>query len=236
MSNAFQFKQFCVFDSNSSMKVGTDGVLLGAWANTSKTNSILDIGTGCGIIALMLAQRTSAFIDAIDIDNESILDAKINISNSNWTKRIIPSNISLQDFVKTNDKKFDLIISNPPFFNNSLKPPDKKRKLAKHTDSLSFETLVYSVKKLLNKNGKFCFILPMNEFQIFKNIILVEGLFINNITFVRPKKSKAINRVLAEISFSNISGNTINELCIRNEDNSFTDEYKELTKDFYIHF
>ncbi len=236
MSKAFKFKQFCVYDNNSSMKVGTDAVLLGAWANVSEANSILDIGTGCGIIALMLAQRTSANIDAIDIDKSSILDAEKNIKNSNWTKRINVSNISLQDFINKNDKKYDLILSNPPFFNNSLKPPDKKRKLAKHTDSLPFETLVYSVKKLLNKNGRFCLILPMNEFQIFKNIILIEDLFINNITFVKPKKSKEINRVLAEISFSEKSRNKINELCIRNEDNSFTGEYKELTKDFYLAF
>ena len=236
MSKAFQFKQFYVYDSKSSMKVGTDAVLLGSWANVLKANTILDIGTGCGIITLMLAQRTSAKIDAIDIDKNSIIEAENNIKNTKWSDRIRTLNISLQDFSKKNKNTYDLVISNPPFFINSLKPNDKKLQLAKHTDSLPFETLIYSIKFLLNKNGKFCLILPYNEFLVLKNIIQIEAMFINKITFVRPKKSKEINRVLAEISFSdNIKINT-DELCIRNEDNSFTDQYKELTKDFYLRF
>lgn len=235
-AEVFKFKQFSVYDNNSSMKVGTDAVLIGAWANTSFAKSILDIGTGCGVIALMMAQSSKANIDAIDIDESSISEAKRNVLNSSWPDKIKTIKTSLQDFVKNNDTKYDLIISNPPFFNNSHKPPDSKKKLAKHTDSLPFDVLILSIKKILNLNGSFCLILPYKEFQTFKDIIRIQGLFVNNITFVKPKKSKNTNRVLAEINFYENTEKKISRLCIRNENNSFTKEYIHLTKEFYPAF
>jgi tRNA1Val (adenine37-N6)-methyltransferase len=153
----FRFKQFSVDDSKCAMKVGTDAVLLGAWADVTCAETILDIGTGCGLIALMAAQRSNAHITAIDIDESTTLQSKENFLSSPWHDRL--EAIHIEQFQP--DYLFDLIICNPPFFKNALKTPFHERNLARHNDSLSFESLVSHVNILLSENGKFFFILPV---------------------------------------------------------------------------
>ncbi|MCK4663910.1 MAG: methyltransferase, partial [Bacteroidales bacterium] len=152
------------------MKIGTDSVLIGTWADCINLKNILDIGTGTGIIALMMAQRSDALITAIEIDHESYKQAKENVLNSAWTEQIFVKHISLQEFTENNTEKFDLIITNPPYFKNSFKPPDISRKIARHNDLLSFEELVYCVSKLISENGFFSLIIPYTESDNFINI------------------------------------------------------------------
>ncbi|MFM2293328.1 MAG: hypothetical protein RIS29_3141, partial [Bacteroidota bacterium] len=148
----FRFKQFTVFHDRCAMKVGIDGVLLGCWTNVADTSMVLDIGTGTGLIALMIAQRTDAHIDAIDIDEGAFEQAMINVQASPWSSRLNVVLSSLQDFVS--DKKYDLIVSNPPYFINSLKNPDEQRTTARHTDSLTHEELIDQCIPKLTEGGR----------------------------------------------------------------------------------
>src|ERR1035437_4301927 len=133
---AFRFKQFIIEDDLSTMKTGTDAILLGAWAEPGKADSILEIGTGCGVISLMLAQKSEAHITAIDIDPDSIVQAESNSMTSPWRDRIKAMNISLQDLTSISEKKYDLILTNPPFFIDFLKSPDERKNKAKHSSDL----------------------------------------------------------------------------------------------------
>ncbi len=218
------------------MKIGTDGCLLGAWANIENTTSILDIGTGSGVIALMLAQRSNATIDAVEIDNDAYQQALKNISESPWKNRTNVIHSSIQEYVKSCTKKYDLIVSCPPYFLNSLKAPDKKRRLARHTDSLSFEELISGALRLLKPEGKFCTIIPFDSFKLFSDIALIEGFHTVKITEAEPKAEATPVRVLLEMQREKMP-------CIKNkipildkEGKNYTSEYIELTKDFYIIF
>lgn len=232
---AFQFKQFFVEDSKCSMKVGTDAVILGAWAETSDEKSMLDIGTGSGVIALMMAQKCNANIDAIDFDLKSIEQAASNFKNSSWSKRLHAIHSSLQDYVKNKSKKYNLIISNPPFFENSLKSPIRDKNISKHTDWLKFNELALGIKLLLHPKGSACIILPPNETTLFLSDARVEGMHCNKRLNIIPVIGKECNRVILKIS--HIRSEIIeNELSIRDKNRNFTNEYIELTKDFYLKF
>ena len=145
------------------MKVGIDGVLLGAWADVTSAKSILDVGTGSGLIALMLAQRSNAGITAIDIEPNAVLQAEENVGLSPWKDRVKVLEVSLQDFSVPEDEKFDLIVSNPPYFVNSLKNPDAVRLSARHVTDLTHDVLLVKSLQLLKKTGRICLILPVNE-------------------------------------------------------------------------
>ena len=227
----FRFKQFSVDDSKCAMKVGTDAVLLGAWADVSAAESILDIGTGCGLIALMAAQRSNANITAIDIDEDATLQSKENFLSSPWHERIEAIHATVQQFQP--DFLFDLIICNPPFFKNALKTPYHERNLARHNDTLPFESLVSSVNRLLSENGKFIFILPVDEAFEVIHIASSRHLHINRCCNVYSREDKSPNRILAELSRKESIG-SIEKLTIRDLNNQYTAEYKELTKDFYL--
>jgi len=227
----FRFKQFSVDDSKCAMKVGTDGVLLGAWADVSAAETILDIGTGCGVIALMAAQRSKARITAIDIDESATLQSKENFLHSPWHERIEAIHIAVQQFQP--DFLFDLITCNPPFFKNALKTPIYERNLARHNDSLSFESLVSQVNRLLSENGKFVFILPVDEAYEVIHIASSRHLHVNRCCNVYSRENKLPNRILAELSRKE-SERPIETLTIRDLNNQYTAEYKELTKDFYL--
>lgn len=217
------------------MKVGTDGVLLGAWVDISNVTSVLDIGTGSGVIALMIAQRSNANIHAVEIDQASALQANHNFENSQWNSRMTIDSISLQAFASTSNKKFDLIVSNPPYFNKSLKSPSPERTLTRHTDELPNSDLLDGVKTLLAPEGRFCAILPYTE----GNILIAEavnyGLYCNRKLFVQTKPDKPIIRILTEFSFhkKRLPDSTIS---IHTADGDYTEEYKQLTADFYLAF
>ena len=232
---AFQFKQFKIEDDQSTMKVGTDSVLLGAYIQIKDEQHILDIGTGSGVISLMMAQKSTATIDAIDIDLLSIKQTSANFNNSVWPLRLNVIKSSLQDFCESTTQKYDLIVSNPPFFDQSLKPPKQEKRISKHTDLLSFNELAHGIKCLLNPNGNAYLILPPTEAQQFINKARIEGLFCNQKLMIKPTINKSINRVIMKISFyrTNISEKG---LTIRDKNLNYTPEYKDLTKDFYLNF
>lgn len=230
---SFQFKQFSVEDNKSTMKVGTDAVLLGTWTTIQNIKNILEIGTGSGVISLMLAQRTEAQIEAIDIDKNSANQANDNFQDSPWGKRLNAFHFSLNDFKKKQSKKYDLIFSNPPFFIDSLKSPNKNKTLSKHTDELSYADLIQGVIHFLSPQGKVCLILPYTESKSFISLARIENLYLNNQLLIKPKKDKAANRVLMEFSFKKTQVEE-DEIYLRETDNSFSDDYKNLSKDYYL--
>ena len=231
---AFQFKQFDIEDEASTMKVGTDAILLGSWVNTDNCRSILEIGTGSGVIALMLVQKTKAKITALDIDSNSISQAKKNFSKSKLAEQIIVQNISFQDFIKSSDKTFDLIVSNPPFFNNLLKSPKVKRNLAKHNDNLSYEDLIWGAKKILSENGSLYTIFPYSEGKAFREKAEINNLFCIKTLLIKPNIKKPVNRILFQFQFNKPAKIIENKITIRNENNSFSKEFVDLTKDYYL--
>ncbi len=229
----FRFKQFSVEHQQSSMKVGTDAVLLGAWADCDLAGSILDIGTGCGVISLILAQRCSAQITGIDIHNESIREASQNFAKSPWAKQLIAIHTRLQDY--NPPSKFNLIVSNPPFFRNCLKVQNPIRNKARHDDALSFEELLIGVDSLLAPKGVFSIILPMAEYQVFEKIASHFQLFPAKKVQVFSIPGKPCRRVLAEL----VRGGTscaVTDLAIHEADGSFSHEYKQLTSAYYLNF
>ncbi len=217
------------------MKVGTDGVLLGAWASTEKVKRALDVGTGTGLIALMLAQRSSAKVDAIEIEEDAVLQARNNFLNSPWKDRLQVYHTSLQDF-SSFDKEYDLIVSNPPYFSVSSLTPPYRRAIARHTDKLSPGDLIACTTKFLAKNGRFAIIYPVNEFNFFLETASDYNLFMSRYTEVLPTPQKPAKRILAEFSFqkSPFEKNTI--VIERNGRHQFSEEYKSLTEDFYLNF
>ena len=233
-NNFFRFKQFTVFQDCCAMKVGTDGVLLGAWAEAYKRNNVLDVGTGTGLIALMIAQRnTNATIDAIDIDEGCVMQAKRNVFESPFSNRVDVQKSSFQDFAARNDNKYDLIVSNPPYFHNSLKSPNLHRNYARHTDSLSFYEIISDGVSLLTESGSISLILPYE----FKTSVLMHaktvGLFAKRITNVFPLPHKPAKRFLIEFGMSDtecVEDNLIVEL----SQHKYTDEYNALTNEFYL--
>lgn len=230
----FQFKQFRVDQNNAAMRVGTDGVLLGAWTEVENATTILDIGTGTGVVALMLAQRSSAQIDAIDIEEGAIKDARHNFEQSPWNSRLNVFHSSLQNFAEKPVKKYDCIVSNPPFFNNSVQSAKKERALARHTDSLSFIDLIESVSKVLHPNGTLNVVLPSEAEKEFRSCANKERLFATRITRIKPNPNKPIKRVLIQFNFE---GELMkeNELIIETETHHvYTSEAISLLKDFYL--
>jgi len=234
MHEDFHFKQFVVKQDRCAMKVGTDGVLLGAWVQTGKAKKILDIGTGTGLIALMLAQKSAAQIDAIEIDRDAYEQAKENFENSRWASRLHVFHKPLQQYAFLPIEKYDLIISNPPFFSDAYKAPSEARNVARHTDhTLSFDDLIDGVKKLLQPRGKLFVILPSKEGGCFIELAAKKNLFVHRLTRVKTKIDKHEKRLLIEMGFERMPVSE-NDFVIQEEDLSFTKEYIELTKDFYL--
>jgi len=231
---AFRFKQFIVEDDKSTMKIGTDAILLGAWADPLRVKFILEIGTGCGVISLMLAQRSNALIYSIDIDEESVNQAKINFRQSAWNERLFPLMTSFQEFVPVSLQKYDLVITNPPFFIDSLPSHDKKKNLAKHSTQMNRHELVDGIKQILDEDGMFYIILPAEESRKFSTNAEKEGLFIQQQMKVRSKAGKPVNRVLSEFGFRPCVSPSSFEMVIRNENNTFTKEYVTFTEPYYF--
>lgn len=218
------------------MKVGTDGVLLGAWTEPKDAKRILDIGTGTGLIALMIAQKSEAMIDAIDIDENSCLQAFENFSASKWKDRVKIHHCSLQAYILRSAVKYDLIVSNPPYFIDSYKAHDSSRNLARQADTaLSFDELILGVKAALKEDGRFCVILPCKEGAYFKSKAAIAGLYSNRITHIKTRSDKEEKRVIMEFAFHK-DILIENELIIHNEELKFTEHYMNLTRDFYPAF
>ncbi len=235
-NNYFQFKQFKIIQEKSAMKVGTDGALLGAWANVSSIKNVLDVGAGTGLISLMIAQRTAAKVLGIEIEKNAANEANENVQNSPWKNRVVIKNISFQEFAAASKEKFDLIISNPPFFVNSYKNEITNLAIARHNYLLPFSELIKGSVKLLNENGRLAVVLPVIQAEEFIELAKSEGLNLNRLTKVKPKQKKDANRFLMEFTKKRTPLKK-DYLIIYNETGTdYTESYKQLTCDFYLKF
>lgn len=231
----FQFKQFTIAQDRCAMKIGTDGVLLGAWVSLqSKPCSILDIGAGTGIIALQLAQRSQAeMIDAIEIDAAAYEQCVENFENSSWGDRLFCYHASLDEFTEEMDDTYDLIVSNPPFYSGTYKTENKARDLARFTDALPFEELIEGVSVLLSDEGIFATILPKEEEANFIRIASEVNLFPTRICRVQGTPLSEEKRSLMEFSFRN-KNPEISSLIIETGRHNYTGAYIKLVADFYL--
>ncbi len=232
----FRFKEFEVHQDKCAMKIGTDGVLLGSWVSISEeTFSILDVGTGTGVIALMMAQRSLAeVVDALEIDTDAYEQAVGNFENSPWGDRLFCYHASFQEFFQEIDDKYDLIISNPPFYNPSeMEEMVAARKVARFTDALPFEHLLYGVSQLLSDKGKFAMIIPRYEEENVIALAIQMNLHPNKITRIKGTPESDEKRSMIEFSFTATS--IISDvLIIETNRHQYTAEYTALTKDFYL--
>ena len=227
----FRFKQFTVYHDRCAMKVGTDGVLLGAWARVSQARHILDIGTGTGLIALMLAQRSDAMITAIDIDEGAVAQATDNAGNSPWTSRI---RVLQQDLCQyATDQRFDVIVSNPPYFIDSLKCPDNQRNTARHTDTLDASRLLCKASELLHPEGHLSLIIPVEQVLQIQRLGEECGLYLTRHTAVITRPGLSPKRALLEFRKTNGTCQT-DELVIELDRHIYSEDYIALTREFYL--
>nr|WP_321221823.1 methyltransferase [uncultured Psychroserpens sp.] len=235
MHKPFQFKNFSIHQDQCAMKIGTDAVLLGAWTSiTTNPHSILDIGAGTGILALMLAQRSNAqIIEALEIDDNAYEQCVENFEQSIWNDRLFCYHASLDEFADEIDDKYDLIICNPPFYSEDYKTENTQRDLARFQDAMPFEHLLESVVALLSENGIFTVIIPFNEEIRFIELALRVGLFPKKKTRVKGTITSNIKRSLLEFSFTETKIETT-QLIIETERHKYTDDYINLTKAFYL--
>lgn len=236
VNKPFRFKQFEIRQEQSSMKVGTDAVLLGAWTAVDGHDKALDIGTGTGIISMMLAQRNENLkVRAIDIHQASVREALYNFSRSPFRDRLEALECSAQEFSCIGQKSYDLIVSNPPFFLEGTRSELTQRDRARHTSSLSFEDLIGTVDQLLTRNGCFALILPVQEGQYFRKLAEAKGLYCVRYCEVRARAEKPIERLMME--FVREDKPIKKESLVINKDtgrNNWTDDYQALTRAFHI--
>jgi tRNA1Val (adenine37-N6)-methyltransferase len=232
----FQFKQFSVNQDQTAMKIGTDGVLLGAWTPIDNNpKSVLDIGTGTGIIALMLAQRCDAEqIDALEIDENAYEQAVENFEGSTWGDRLFCFHAGLDEFIDDPEDEYDLIVSNPPFFSEDYRSANEQRDLARFQEAMPFEELVEAADLLLSENGIFSVIIPFNEEDRFIELCAEVELFPIKVTRVKGTQNTKIVRSLLAFKRYELSVLTADELVIEISRHEYTPEYISLTKDFYL--
>lgn len=238
MSKPFQFKQFEIHQDRAAMKVGTDGVLLGAWVKVKdEVNSILDVGAGTGLIALMLAQRSFAeTIDAVELNDDAYEQTVENFERSDWGDRLFCYHASFQELVtdpEASEDRYDLIISNPPFYTSTFKELEEDRAMARHAHSLPYTHLLQGVAHMLAENGSCAFIIPFEEEHSFVEIASSLGLKLNRCTHVRGTEASPIKRSLLQFSHSATEVET-SELVIEIERHQYTSDYIALVKDFYL--
>lgn len=238
MKKPFKFKEFTIHQDKTAMKIGTDAVLLGAWCTLNNNeNTILDVGSGTGIIALMLAQRSEAFtIDAVEIDENAYEQCVDNFEKSFWGDRLYCYHASFNNFVQEiteEEETYDLIVSNPPYYKDDFETENDARNKARFTSSLSFDDLLYGVSKILSKKGVFSVIIPKKEEHDFIALANTNNLFLSRLCDIQGNQTSLIKRCLLEFSFDKKT--LIKEhLIIEIERHQYTKEYIDLTKDFYL--
>ena len=232
----FQFKKFSIEQDRCAMKIGTDSVLLGAWTPIDNhPYSILDIGAGTGILALMLAQRSSAEqIDALEIDEDAYEQATDNFENSPWNDRLFCYHAALDEFVEEPEDEYDLIVSNPPFYAENYSSGDEARDTARFSEALPFEELIEAADLLLSENGIFSVVIPNKEEERFVALAAESELYPLKITKAKGTPETEIKRSLLAFSRTKLESVPIDELVIETSRHQYTPEYIQLTKDFYL--
>lgn len=229
----FHFKHFSLNHDASTMKVGTDAVLLGAWVEVGPTDWVLDVGTGCGVLPLMLAQRGIAKVHAVDLDEASAREASENFQASQWSRQLLAFHADIRQF--SMQCAYDLMISNPPFFVNSFKCDADRRNQARHTDtSLTFNDLVSSVRRLLKPDGRLALVLPERESHDFIPIAERANLYIHRQQRMVPVEGKEANRVNLEFRYGPAAVPEVSTLVLRHADGSFTEDYLRQVGNYYL--
>jgi tRNA1Val (adenine37-N6)-methyltransferase len=230
----FVFRHFTVRQEKSAMKIGTDSVLLGCCCEAANAQQVLDIGTGTGLLALMLAQKSHALIDAVEADEPAALEASDNFKASRWHERLFLHHQTIQQYTLNCKKKYDVIISNPPYFKTgkNVHISDEQRSRARHDAGLSFDELAEIVKQLLHPGGSFWLILPAAEAALFKQTASGRKLYCYQAINARPKADQAVNRIIMQFGLHNQACEE-KEFVVYRSDNTPSIEYKQLARDFY---
>ena len=229
----FHFKHFSLFHHRSTMKVGTDAILLGRWVEVRPTDVVLDIGTGCGLLPLMLAQKGISQVDAVDIDAASVEEATVNFEASQWRDQLKAYRSDIIDFQP--DKRYDLMVSNPPFFNRYSKCDSDRKSRARHNDAgLSYATICSVVGRLMRSDGRFDLVLPVNVSDAFLEESEKAGLYLHKRMAIIPIEGKVPNRFNLELGFSKYAEIQEETFVIRDANNQFTPQYREFLKDYYL--
>ena len=231
--DTFRFKQFSVRQARSAMKVGTDGVLLGAWVDVQDVRRALDVGTGTGLIALMLAQRSKAQIDAVEIDAAAAAEAAENAAASPWPDRVKVIHQSVQDYARQANETYDLVVSNPPFFTGGVLSAYQDRASVRHTVKLPHGDLLDAARRLLHPEGRLAVILPYLEGLRFGELAATYGFYLCRRTRVRPLPEQPFNRLLLEFA-RQVRPLQESDLVIQDEQGHWTEAYARLTRPFYI--
>lgn len=239
MSKPFQFKEFTVQQDQCAMKIGTDGVLLGAWAEVGEyPKNILDIGTGTGVVALMLAQRSDApTIDAIELDKDAYFQSQENFQNSPWADRLFGYHAEFTEYVAElfeEEETYDVIVSNPPFYAEDYSSGDAQRDAARLNASLPFEDLIEGASLILSEKGIFNLIVPFKEQDTCIGLAAQFGMYLIKITQVKGNPDAEVKRSLLAFSFQQPTDVDASLLIIEKARHQYTQEYIELTKDFYL--
>ncbi|MEA5460211.1 methyltransferase [Arcicella sp. LKC2W] len=233
----FSFKKFTIHQDQTAMKVTTDACILGAYTSVDKAKKVLDIGTGTGLVAMMLAQRTDAKIDAVEIDINAYNQAFNNIQKSIFKEQINVFNTSIQSFAEhlEHQNQYDLIVSNPPFFQNHLKSETESRNNSLHTDTLSFEDLVEAVLRLLSPNGTFVVLLPAYESSVFEQLSVSKELYPHKKLTIRHREGSKILRIITTFGQANQEFEN-QELFIKDSNENYTHDFQKLLKEYYLIF
>lgn len=231
-TNDFSFKQFTIQQDLCAMKVTTDACLLGATVDANTADHVLDIGAGSGLLSLMIVQEFNCSVTAVELDDAACKQAQVNVDNSPWRNQIQLHQQSIQAFAQTTKQRFDCIISNPPFFDSSLKCPDSKRNLARHTDSLSFAELTTAISTLLSENGKSWVLLPATSSERYRQEAIKAGLPIEKIIKIRSTSKRPIHR---HIVVTGRQAGPVKEeyLTIHDDNEGYSRDVRRIMQPFY---
>lgn len=232
----FFFKKFGMFHHRSTMRVGTDAVLFAQWVDVMSSDNALDIGTGSGIIPLILAQKGVGSVDAVELDSDSYEEANLNFNISVYSEKLSVVQNDVRDYAANNEKKYDLIVSNPPFYASDVKPIKEKKVMARHVSTLSFKDLIVAAKKMMKEDARFALVLPFYESRLFIKEAESLDLHLQKEFLISPIEGKEPNRVNMQFVLSEVENVETELFTIRNKDYSYTEEYKEFLKDFYLDF
>lgn len=232
----FFFKRFGMFHHRSTMRIGTDAVLFAQWVGVSSSDDVLDVGTGSGIIPMILSQKGANSIDAVELDADSCEEAKLNFSISAYSEKLNVFNKDVRIFADETAGRYDLIVSNPPYYASDVKPVREKKVMARHVSTLSFKDLLLSAKKMMKADSRFALVLPFFESRLFINEAEQQGFHLQKEMRIIPVEGKDANRVNMQFVLDEVDAVEVEYFTIRNRDYSYTNQYKDFLKDYYLDF